>query len=101
MTRTTLLLHPSSSPFSGPQLAVFWELQIIPDRRSQWGKCLLVEDALFSHRLNTGDLSSSLLGWLRHIILHERESQDLLDRVMVSQEHNKAIDTAAPSTGWW
>lgn len=46
---------------------------------------LLVEDALDWLSLDAYNLSGSLLGLLN--VLHEGEGQDLLDRVVVCQEH--------------
>lgn len=35
------------------------------------------------------------------LILHERESQNFLDVVVVSQEHDQSIYTHSPATGRW
>jgi hypothetical protein len=52
---------------------------------------------LLGLRLNTYNLRSKLRGFLAQIILHEGEGNDFLDAVMVSQEHDQAINSKTPS----
>jgi hypothetical protein len=47
-------------------------------------------------RLNSNNLSRILL--LRVIILHHRESQNLLNRVVIGDKHDHTIDTHTPTT---
>jgi hypothetical protein len=55
-------------------------------------------DGFLSLRLNANDLSGELLWALARVVLHEWEGEDLLDTVVISQEHDQAIDTEPPST---
>lgn len=56
-------------------------------------------NALFRLGLNTNNLSSRLgvLGGL--VLLHEGESKNLLDTVVVGKEHDQPVNTHTPSTG--
>jgi hypothetical protein len=61
----------------------------------------LVCNTLLRHGLNTSHLTHSLILLGTGILLHERESQEFLDTVIVCQEPNQAVNTHTPTTRWW
>jgi hypothetical protein len=61
--------------------------------------CLFVRNTLNRLGLNTNNLGHGLL--VLNNILHEGEGKHLLDAVVVRQEHDKTVDTQAPTTGGW
>ncbi|KAI6775311.1 hypothetical protein HG530_002069 [Fusarium avenaceum] len=62
------------------------------------GVCRLT-NALLRDRLNANHLSGQLLLLLKLIVLHEGESKNLTNGVVVGQEHNHSVNTHTPSTG--
>lgn len=52
---------------------------------------------LLTLRLHPHNLRRQLLLRLARIIPHHRECQDLLNRVVIGEEHDETIDTAAPA----
>lgn len=61
---------------------------------------LFVRDSLLGLGGDIDNLSRSWLLVLNNI-LHEGESENLLDAVVVGQEHDQAVDTHTPTTGRW
>lgn len=54
---------------------------------------------LHRERLNTGKLGGMLVLVGSLLLTKEGEGKNLADRVVISQEHGKTIDTETPTTG--
>merc|ERR1711939_1213508 len=57
----------------------------------------VLTNALLRNRLHTHLLRRQLLLLHRNILLHKRERQHLLNRIIICQEHNQAINTHSPA----
>ena|SRR5690242_3250788 len=82
------LMHCTSFAPAMLLYAYLWTLYNQPSSSISFSR---LTDTLLSLGRNVDHLRGSLLRLLN--ILHKREGQNLLDRVVIRQEHNKSIDS--------